>query len=113
MLHMSPTWNTAVDSEEAFLEATVSSGVTEDLRRKLYPSLRHDAYPQANAEMRASFSLPSTLDELIHAITSFPTNSAVGPTGLTQNIMKRWSPKVVEAAHRALNVQFKEIHIPE
>ena len=113
LLHMSPTWHTSVDSEEAFLEATSTSGVPEELRRKLYPSLRHDAYPQANAEMRASFASPPTLEEFTHAIKNLPTNSASGPTGLTYNMMKRWSPQVVEAAHRALNVQFKEMHIPE
>ena len=47
------------------------------------------------------------------AIANLPTNSAAGSTGLTYNMMKRWSPKLVEAAHRALNVQFNEMHIPE
>ena len=69
----------------------MTSGVPEDLNRKLYPSLRHDAYPQANAELRATFAVPSTLDEFIHAIASLPTNLAAGPTGLTYNMMKRWS----------------------
>ena len=87
---MSSTWNTAVDSEEAFLEATATPGVPEDLRQKLYPSLRHDAYPQANTGMRASFAVPPTLEEFTPAITSLPNNSAAGPTGLTYNVMKRW-----------------------
>ena len=113
MLHMPPIWNTGVDSEEAVLEATATSGVPEDLLRELYPSLHHDAYPQANAEMRASFAVPPTLEEFTHAITSLPTNSLAGPTGLTYNMMKIWSLKAVEAAHSSLNVQFKEMHIRE
>ena len=81
-LHMSPTWHTAVDSVEAFLKATETSGVPEELRRKLYPSLRHDAYPQANAKIRASFAVSPTLAEYTWAIATLPTNSAAGPTGL-------------------------------
>ena len=87
-LHMSSTWHTAVVSVETFLEATESSGAPEDLRRQLYPSLRHDAYPQANAEMRATFVVSPTLEEFTQAIASLPTNSAAGPTGLTHNMMK-------------------------
>ena len=112
-LHLSPSGHTVVDSVDAFLEATETSGVPEELRRKLYPSLRHDAYPQANAELRVTFAVPPTLEEFTQAIASPLTNSAAGPTGLTYNKMKRWSPKVVEAAHIALNVQFNEMHIPE
>ena len=48
-LHMSPTWHIAADSVDIFLEAMATSQVPEDLRWTLYPSLRHDAYPQANA----------------------------------------------------------------
>ena len=55
-LHMSPAWNTTVDLVDAFLEATATSGVPEDLRLKLYPSLRHDANPQADAELCHSHS---------------------------------------------------------
>ena len=99
VLHMSPTLNTAVDSEEAFLKATASSGVPEDLRRKLYPTLRYDAFPRSDVKMRASFALPPILEEFTHAIIRRPTDSAAGPTGLTYNMMKRWSPKGVDAAH--------------
>ena len=113
MLHMSPTWHVSVDTKEAFLEATSTSGVPEEFRRNLYPSLRHNAYPQANAEMRASFASSLTLEEFTYAFINLPANTAAGPTGLTYNMMKRWSPQVVEAAHRALNVQFKEMHISE
>ena len=79
----------------------------------LYPSLRHDANPQTNAELRASFTVPPTPEKFIQAISRLPTNSEAGPTGLTYNMRKRWSPKVVEVAHRALNVQFKDMHIPK
>ena len=71
-LHMSPTWHSAVDSVEAFLEETETSEVPEDLRRKLYPSLRHDAYPQANAELRATFAISPTLQEFTQAKFSLP-----------------------------------------
>ena len=69
-LHISPTWYTAVDSVDAFLEATETSGEPADLYRKLYPSLRHDAYPRANAELRATFAVPPTIEEFTYAIAS-------------------------------------------
>ena len=93
--------------------ATDTYGVPKELHHKRHPSLRHDVHPQANAEMRASIADSPTLEEFNHAITYLPTNSEAGPTGLTYNMMKRWSPKVVKAAHRTLNVLFKEIHTPE
>ena len=71
MLHMSQTWNTLVETEESFLDA----------------------------EMRATFASPPTVEEFTHAIANLPTNSAAGPTGLTYNMMMGWSPKVEEAAH--------------
>ena len=91
-LHMSPTWNTAVYSVNAFLEASATSRVSED----------QDAYLQANVELRALFVVPPTIEEFTHAIANIPINSAAGPTGNKYKMMKSWSPKVVEAAHRAM-----------
>ena len=54
----------------------------EELHRKLYPSLRFDAHPQANAEIRAMFADPPTLNEFTRAIASLPTKSVAESTGL-------------------------------
>ena len=79
--HMSPTWHTAVDSGDAFLGATETSGVPEDFV-EVVPSLRHDAYPQADAGLMATFAVPPTLEKFTYAIASLSTNSAARKTDL-------------------------------
>ena len=112
-LHVSESWHEAVDTEEAFVAATAITGVPEPLRREIYPALRAQSYPAANAAMIEKFSEVPSLDEFRAAIASLPTNSASGPTGLTYNMMKRWPLSVIKEAHKALVAQWQEYHIPE
>ena len=50
-LHVSESWHEAVDSEEAFVAATESTGAPEHLRREIYPALGLHTYRQTNAVM--------------------------------------------------------------
>ena len=112
-LHVSESWHKAVDSEEAFVEATEASGVPEHLWREIYPALRAQTYPEANASRMAKLNQVPSLEEFRAAIAGLPTNSASGPSGLTYNMMKRWPLSVLTAAHRALVAQWTELHIPD
>ena len=52
-----------MDSEEAFVAATATTGVPEVLRREIYPALRAQSYLDANAAMIEKFSEVPSLDE--------------------------------------------------
>ena len=107
-MHVSESWHEAVDSEEAFIAASETTGVPEHLRREIYPALRAQTYPEANAAMTITLNQVPSFAEFRAAIASLPMNSASGPTGLTFNMMKRWPMSVLEEAHRALVAQWTE-----
>ena len=77
------SWYEAVDSVEAFVAATESTGVPVHLRREIYPALRLNIYPEANAAMTETFLTMSSLEEFMAAIACLPTNSATCPTGIS------------------------------
>ena len=103
-LHVSESWHETVDSEEAFVAATETTGVPEHLRREVYSSLRLHTYPEAKVAMTENFRA---------AIASLPTNSAADPTGLANNMVKRWPLSVLMEDHRPLIAQWMELRIPE
>jgi exonuclease III len=79
---------------EQFLDKHCASPIPRDLLAVLWKALQ----PRVNVEQRALFATEllqdPTLQDFVDAIDNSATDSAPGPSGLSYNMMKEWSPEI-------------------
>ena len=88
-------------------------GIPESIAKLLFKAITTvPNYELARLEMELILTIPPTLTEFSTAIKHLKTNKAGGWTGLTFNMIRKWSDTAIAAAHEALCILWKRKDIP-
>ena len=105
--HWGGTW-------EEFCETYHTTNVPQPLLENLHSSLTRPlpTTPRFQEWQQSLLECP-TLDDFNQAIQATPVDSAPGFSGLSYNMIRMWTPPIVERVHQALSESWKDYTFPE